>query len=101
MKYFLTELKKRNQSLYFFSLLCLLGAIVSMVMIFFSDTVVLGINAWYKPMKFFLSTIIFSVTMGWFMHYLNKPLHTLLYSWTLIITLSLISPHLSMHSCLT
>ena len=88
MKYFLTELKKRNQSLYFFSLLCLLGAIASMAMIFFSDTVVLGINAWYKPMKFFLSTIIFSVTMGWFMHYLNKPLHTLLYSWTLIITLS-------------
>ena len=26
--------------------------------------------------------------MGWFMHYLNKPLHTMLYSWTLIITLS-------------
>ena len=88
MNYFLTELKRRNQTLYFFSFICLLGAVVCLAMIFFSDTIVLGINAWYKPMKFFLSTIIFSCTMGWLMHYLNKPLHTMLYSWTLIITLT-------------
>jgi hypothetical protein len=88
MNYFITELKRRNQLLYFFSLICLLGAIVCLAMIFFSDTIVLGINAWYKPMKFFLSTVFFSCTMGWFMHYLNRPLHTILYSWTLILTLT-------------
>ncbi|QNA46638.1 hypothetical protein [Lacibacter sediminis] len=88
MNYFLTELKRRNQTLYFFSLICLVGAVVCIAMIIFSDTVVLGINAWYKPMKFFLSTVIFSCTMGWFMHYLNRPLHTKFYSRTLIITLA-------------
>lgn len=88
MTYFLTELKRRNKLLYFYSWLCLLGAIVCLAMIFVSDTIVLGINAWYKPMKFFLSTLIFSCTMGWLMHYLNRPLHTLLFSITLIITLS-------------
>lgn len=88
MNYFITELKRRNQTLYFFSLICLVGAAVCITMIFLSDTVVLGINAWYKPMKFFLSTIIFSCTMGWLMYYLNRPLHTMLYSWTFIITLA-------------
>lgn len=88
MTYFLSELKKRNQPLYFFSLICLIGAIVCLAMIFLSSTVVLGINAWYKPMKFFLSTLIFSCTMGWLMYYLNRPLHTLLFSLTLIVTLS-------------
>jgi hypothetical protein len=88
MNYFLTELKRRNQTLYFFSLICLSGAIVCAMQIFLSDTVVLGINAWYKPMKFFLSILFFSCTMGWFMHYLNRPLHTTFYSWALIIILS-------------
>ncbi|MEJ8843905.1 hypothetical protein WG954_16050 [Lacibacter sp. H375] len=88
MNYFITELKRRNQTLYLFSLICLFGALVCIAMVFLNDTVVLGINAWYKPMKFFLSTVIFSCTMGWLMYYLNKPLHTIFYSWTLIITLS-------------
>ena len=88
MIYFLIELKKRNHPLYLFSCLCFIGAMVCLVMIFASNTVVLGINAWYKPMKFFLSTFIFSCTIGWFMYYLKQPLHTLFYSWTLIITLS-------------
>jgi hypothetical protein len=88
MNYFITELKRRNQLLYFFSLICLLGAIACAVAIFVSDTMVLGINAWYKPMKFFLSTVFFSCTMGWLMYYLNRPLHTMFYSWTLIITLA-------------
>jgi hypothetical protein len=39
-------------------------------------------------MKFFLSTVFFSSTMGWLMHYLNRPLHTIFYSWTLIIMLA-------------
>lgn len=88
MNYFLTELKRRNQTLYFFSLICLLGAVVCIAMIFLTDTVVLGINAWYKPTKFFLSTAFFSCTMGWLMYYLNRPLHRMFYSWTLIITLA-------------
>jgi hypothetical protein len=88
MNYFIAELKRRNQTLFLFGLICLLGAVVCMVMIFLSNAVVLGINAWYKPMKFFLSTVFFSCTMGWLLHYLNKPLHTTFYSWTLIVTLT-------------
>ncbi len=74
--------------MYFFSLICLLGAVVCIAMIFLSDTVVLGINAWYKPTKFFLSTAFFSCTMGWLMYYLNRPIHSIFYSWSLIITLA-------------
>jgi hypothetical protein len=87
MNYFLTELKRRNQTLYFFSFICLFGAVVCLAMIFFSDTIVLGINAWYKPMKFFLSTVFFSCTMGWLLYYLQQPAKTNYYSWALIITL--------------
>jgi hypothetical protein len=87
MIYFLTELKTRNKPLYYFGLICLVGAILCAAMIFASDTVVLGINAWYKPMKFFLSTAIFSCTIGWLLFYLNEPSKATYFNWAAIITL--------------
>ena len=84
---FLAQLKQRNQSLYWFGWLNILSAIISIIMIMVDDTIVLGINAWIKPLKFFLSTFIFSWTMGWFMHHLTKQKAVTVFSWVVIVVL--------------
>jgi hypothetical protein len=45
-----------------------------------SSTMVMGISAYIKPMKFFLSVSIFTWTMAWYMEYLQMPRRTLAYS---------------------
>lgn len=71
--YFLKELRQRNYLLYAYGWLMLVAAVVSVAMIQFTDTQVLGINAWIKPMKFYFSIWIFCWTMGWLLHELaNK-----------------------------
>ena len=52
-----------------------------------SDTIVLGISAYIKPMKFFLSICIFSWTMGWYLDYLQMPRRARAYSVMLVIVL--------------
>ncbi|MEJ8819323.1 hypothetical protein [Lacibacter sp. H407] len=87
MNTFLTELKSRNNTLFYFGWICLYAALGCLVLLFTSSTMVLGINAWIKPMKFFLSTVFFSWSMGWYLFYLNEQRKTTIYSWALIITL--------------
>ena len=71
MSYFFQNLRSRNAVLYYFGWLCLLAAAVTTVMIFADDTIVLGINAWIKPTKFLLSTVIFAWSMGWYLYLLE------------------------------
>lgn len=85
---FLTQLKQRNPSLYWFGWLNIIGAIICAIMMQVDDTIVLGINAWIKPLKFFLSTVIFSWSMGWYMIHLTKQKAVLIFSWVLILVLS-------------
>jgi hypothetical protein len=80
MNRFLPELKKRNPTLYYFGWVNLLGAVVSLLLIQFNDTMVLGISAWIKPAKFFLSTTVFSWSIGWLLFYLNEPRKVSLYN---------------------
>lgn len=87
MATFLNELRRRNALLYYAGWLNLAGAIVCMVMIMVDDTQVLGINAWIKPMKFFLSIFIFNWTMGWLLFHLNRPRAAKAYS--IMVTLML------------
>lgn len=87
MNTFFTELKTRNKVLFYFGWICLAGALACIVLVFTTHTLVLGINAWIKPMKFFVSTVFFSWTMGWYLFYLNEPRKTSIYSWVLISTL--------------
>ncbi len=86
MNSFLAELKTRNSTLFYFGLACLIAALACIVLLVTSNTMVLGINAWIKPMKFFLSTVFFSWTMGWYISYLNEPRTTTIYNWVLITT---------------
>lgn len=87
MNTFLAELKTRNNTLFYFGWICLYAALGCLVLLFSSSTMVLGINAWIKPMKFFLSTVFFSWSMGWYLFYLNEQRKTTIYSWALVITL--------------
>lgn len=77
---FFVELKHRNRALYFFGWLNLLGALVCLLMTQLSDAAVLGISAWIKPMKFFLSTTVFVWSVGWLLYYLNEPRKLALYN---------------------
>ncbi|SFQ53088.1 hypothetical protein [Parafilimonas terrae] len=70
MKAFLAELKRRNTLLYWYGVLSFTGAFICILMTQLSGTVVLGISAWIKPAKFFISVAVYCWTMAWIMHYL-------------------------------
>jgi NO-binding membrane sensor protein with MHYT domain len=84
---FLTDLKSRNESLFYFGLMCLSCAVLILLAAKFSHPQVNGVNAWYKPFKFALSIGIFCWTMGWYTAYLQLHSQIRLYSWATIILL--------------
>lgn len=49
-----------------------------------SPTQVAGANAWYKPLKFFVSISIFAWTMGWYLGYLGPRPAVSVYTWVVI-----------------
>ena len=51
-------------SLFIFGLLCFITALIFFIFSRYSEVEVMGVNAWYKPIKFSLSIGIFSWTMG-------------------------------------
>ncbi len=87
MMSFLQQLAYRDESLFIFGLCNLFSAGLYIVFSFFSKTIILGVNAWIKPIKFALSIGIFSLTMGWFIADLNAPAITNIYNWAVIIFL--------------
>lgn len=69
----LGELKRRNGLLYFFgwaNVILLLAALVGWAL---DDTLVSGINAWIKPMKFAISVAVYAWTFAWLLYYLPHP----------------------------
>ena len=85
---FLAELSNRNIHLYIFGWVCVAGSFACILCIFLTQVEVLGINAFIKPLKFFLSTVIFSWTMAWYLGYLDVSFTTKAYTWTVILVLS-------------
>ena len=85
MKSFFIELQRRNAMLSIGGWICLFGAIFCAVLTQVTDMAVLGINAFIKPMKFFLSVSIFCWTMAWYLEYLHRPRVTHAYSIMAII----------------
>ncbi|MEZ0484391.1 hypothetical protein [Fibrella aquatica] len=84
MKPFLQQLHQVNPLLYTFGWVCLLGAGLCLALTLFTHTQVMGVNAWYKPMKFCLSTTLLVWTMGWFGQYLGRSEAVVAYSWGMI-----------------
>jgi hypothetical protein len=85
---FFKTLQQRNKALFYFGLASVLSALVCLVLMVVTTTQVLGISAWIKPFKFFLSSAIFAFTMGWIMFYLEEKSKVLIYSWVVIIVLA-------------
>lgn len=81
---FFNNLALRNLPLFYFGWACLAGAFISGLLILLTDTQVLGINAWIKPFKFFLSSFLFVWTMGWLLGYLTTTPVITVYTWVVI-----------------
>ncbi len=80
-------IKNCNEPLFYFGLVSLIGAIVTGVLIQTTTNEVLRINAYYKPMKFFISTVLFVWTMAFYMQYLNNKISVTIFNWITIIGL--------------
>jgi hypothetical protein len=53
------------------------------------NKIVLGINAWIKPMKFYFSVWTFCWTMAWYLPYLKRPAKAKSYSIMVIVTMTI------------
>lgn len=84
--YFISELKQRNETLFYFGLLCFLLSLLFLGLTQVSKTQVMGINAWIKPFKFAFSTLLFSWAMAWYCYYLPS-FNISLFNWSTIILL--------------
>ena len=87
MKSFLQELKKRNAILYFLGWIMFIAFFICLVASYFDKTIILGVDAWVKPMKFYSSIGIMSWTMGWLAYYLDDQKKVKAYSWIVVITM--------------
>jgi hypothetical protein len=67
---FIQQLKLRNETLYYFGLVCLGLAILFLILSKTTHTQVFNVSAWFKPFKFAFSTFLFAWTMGWYCAYL-------------------------------
>lgn len=83
---FLFILKSRNETLFYFGLICLICALVFLVLGWSSSTTVSGAKAWYKPFKFAASIFLYSWTMGWFCAYLPH-FNVSAFNWSVIVLL--------------
>jgi hypothetical protein len=87
MNYFIEQLQFRNGPLFIFGSVNLCAAVLFILLTRYSNTIVKGVNAWYKPFKFAMSIGIFSWTMGWLCYELHLPGTVMLYSWVTIVLL--------------
>ena len=83
----LNDLKGRNRLLFYCGIINLLLAFIMLLLIFLDDRLILGINPWIKPLKFFLSIAVLSWTMAWILWYLDARKIVRAYSWFLVITM--------------
>ncbi len=83
----LHTIKQKNELLYYFGWLCLVGSLFTGILTQTTHTEVLGINAFIKPMKFFISTVLFTWTFAFYMQYLDYPKSIKLFNWITVIGL--------------
>jgi hypothetical protein len=86
---FFIELRRRNQILFWFGLANFLAGLCCLVLTQIDKTIILGINAWIKPMKFYISIWIMSWSMGWLLFHLQQERKVKIYSWIVVISLIL------------
>ncbi len=84
---FFNELRSRNETLFYFSMILFVCALAFYLLTKISTTQILGVNAWFKPFKFAVSISIYCGTMAWFCFYLPS-FNIRLFNWTNIILFS-------------
>jgi hypothetical protein len=89
MKYFFETLRLKNETLFYFGLICLFGGAICLVLSKLNHNPILGISGWIKPFKFFISIVIMAWTMGYYMQFLDNQNQVKIYNWSLIIFLSI------------
>ncbi|MBT8188280.1 MAG: hypothetical protein KJO73_11360 [Croceitalea sp.] len=88
--------KAESPILYRIVLILLFGALGSVLGILLDDRMLMGINIWIKPLKFFISTAVYTLTVGFvitFYPYSNLKKHILrnLVSWTLLLEMVIVA----------
>jgi len=83
---FIHNLKTRNETLFYFGLLCLVLSILFIVLTKYTTVRVYNVNAWYKPFKFAFSTFLFAWAMAWYCYYL-PDFNIKLFNWSVIVLL--------------
>jgi hypothetical protein len=83
---FIQQLKYRNETLFFFGLICLVLSFAFLLFTKISNTQVYNVNAWFKPFKFAFSTFLFAWAMAWYCYYLPS-FNINIFNWTVIILL--------------
>ena len=85
---FFSGLKDRNKLLFWFGWLNILLLAFAVAMFPRDETIISGINAWIKPMKFAISITIYSWTFAWLLHYLSNPKKRNFISWGVILCMT-------------
>lgn len=85
---FIHELKRRNPVLFWYGILNLLAAVICIVLWQRTAIIVNGVNAYVKPLKFFISIFMFVWTVGWLFYYLEKPAKIKAYNIMAVIVFS-------------
>ena len=83
---FIQELKTRNETLFYYGLICLGIALLFLVLTNTTTTQVYGVNAYFKPFKFAFSTFLFAWAMAWYCYYLPS-FNVGFFNWTVILLL--------------
>lgn len=83
---FIQELKTRNETLFYYGLLCLGVALLLLVLTKTTTTQVYRVNAYFKPFKFAFSTFLFAWAMAWYCYCLPS-FNIGLFNWTVILLL--------------
>jgi hypothetical protein len=88
-RHLLAELYWRNPLLTLVGWLHVVLLLATLAGLLTDDRVVMGVNAWLKPMKFMLSITIFLWTIAWFSKYIRRP-RWLLTTVSIVISLTMI-----------
>lgn len=83
---FISQLKAKNETLFYYGLICLVFSLLFLALTKISATQVYNVSAWYKPFKFAFSTFLFAWAMSWYCSYLPS-FNITLFNWTVIILL--------------
>lgn len=83
---FVLNLKSRNETLFYFGLVCLIFSVIFLILTSISKTQVYNVSAWYKPFKFAASIGMYAWTMAWFCYYLPN-FNITLFNWSVIVLL--------------